>query len=199
MLLATENQAKARELAALFQGISYQLVTPRDVGIKLDVAETGATMEDNARLKARAYADAAGLVTLADDSGLEVDALNGAPGVRSRRFAGERASDDDRIAFILEKLKGVAWEKRTAKFRCVIAIVDINGSMHTCKGECPGVITFEPRGNLGFGYDPVFFLPEMDKTMAELPSEAKNRISHRARAAQKARIILEQFRTEMKS
>lgn len=197
MLLATENQAKARELAALLQGISYQLVTPRDVGVKLDVAETGATMEDNARLKARAYADAAGLAALADDSGLEVDALLGAPGVRSRRFAGEQASDDDRITLLLEKLKGVPLGKRSAKFRCVIAIADIRGGVHTCEGECLGFITFEPRGSLGFGYDPVFFLPEMGKTMAELRSEEKNRISHRARAAQKARLILKRLRTEM--
>ncbi len=190
MLLATENRAKARELVALFEGISYQIVTPGEVGISLKVPETGDTLEENARQKAVAYAETSKLLTLADDSGLEVDALGGAPGVRSRRFAGKEASDEERMALLLEKLKGVEWEKRTARFRCVMAIAGPQKTVRLCEGECRGIIAFEPVGKSGFGYDPVFYLPELGKTMGELPPGVKNEISHRARAAQKAREVL---------
>lgn len=164
----------------------------------MNVEETGQTQEENARLKATAYQRAAGLVTLADDSGLEVDALDGAPGVRSKRFAGEQASDGERIAFLLEKLKDVAWERRTARFRCVMAIADLKGRFHLCEGECPGLIAFEPRGTGGFGYDPIFYLPEPGKTMADLSPGEKNRISHRARAAEKARVVLKEIARRIK-
>ena len=133
---------------------------------------------------------------MADDSGLEVDALQGKPGVRSKRYAGERASDEQRVTFLLRKLKDVAWEKRTARFRCVMAITGPSTRTNLCEGECRGFIAFQPRGTGGFGYDPVFYLPELDKTMAELPMETKNQISHRARAAQKARLILEKLMEE---
>lgn len=191
--MGTENPAKAGELIQLLQEVPFEIVMPREVGIGLNVEETGQTQEENARLKAMAYHRASGLVTLADDSGLEVDALFGAPGVRSKRFAGEHASDGERIAFLLEKLKDVAWEKRTARFRCVMAIADLKGRVYLCEGECPGLIAFEPRGTGGFGYDPVFYLPECGKTMAELSPEEKNRISHRARAAEKARGVLKEI------
>ena len=196
MLLATENPGKATELLLLFQGIPYEIVTPQQIGINLAVPETGATLEENAREKARTYAGASGLLTVADDSGLEVDALQGKPGVRSKRYAGERASDEQRVTFLLRKLKDVAWEKRTARFRCVMAITGPSTRTNLCEGECRGFIAFQPRGTGGFGYDPVFYLPELDKTMAELPMETKNQISHRARAARKARLILEKLMEE---
>jgi XTP/dITP diphosphohydrolase len=141
-------------------------------------------------LKATALAAESGLLSLADDSGLEVDALGGEPGPRSHRFAGEGASDEDRINYLLAQLKDIPTGKRTARFRCVIAIAIPDGKVHTCSGECPGFITTEPKGSHGFGYDPVFYLPELGKTMAELTLEEKNKISHRARAAEKAREVL---------
>jgi XTP/dITP diphosphohydrolase len=187
LLLATSNEGKAREYRALLSGVPYEIVTMTEQGFNLEVEETGASFEENARLKAAELAAESGLLSLADDSGLEVDALNGEPGVRSARYAGENASDEDRYLFLLEKLKDVPDEKRTARFRCVIAIAPPDNKIKLCSGECPGVITRKPRGNNGFGYDPVFYLPELGKTMAELSSEEKNRISHRARAAVKAR------------
>lgn len=196
LLLATENPGKARELLLLLQGIPYEVVTPQSAGVNLAVAETGTTMEENAREKATAYARASGLLTLADDSGLEVDALNGEPGVRSKRYAGEHASDEERVAFLLRKLKNIDWDKRTARFRCVMAIALSDKECRQCEGECRGIIALEPRGEGGFGYDPIFYLPELGKTMAELPMDIKNHISHRARAALKARAILEQLKKE---
>ncbi len=196
MLLATENPGKARELLLLFQGIPYQIMTPQQIGINLAVPETGATLEENAQEKAVAYAMVSGLLTVADDSGLEVDALQGEPGVRSKRYAGEQTSDEERVAFLLRKLKDVAWEKRTARFRCVMAIATPSTQMNLCEGECRGFMAFQPKGTGGFGYDPIFYLPELGKTMAELPMKIKNQISHRARAAQKARLILEKLRKE---
>ena len=191
LLLATNNKGKVLEYRELLQGLPLDIVTPAMLGIKLEVEETGRTFEENARLKALAFAEAGRVLTLADDSGLEVDALNGEPGIRSSRYAGEGATDEDRIKFLLDKMKDVPEEKRTARFRCVIALAFPDGRVEFCSGECHGLITFEPRGSEGFGYDPIFYFPELKKTMAELPPEVKNRISHRARAAQEARKILE--------
>jgi XTP/dITP diphosphohydrolase len=190
LLLATNNAGKVKEFRSLLQGIPFELVTPQDIGIKTEVAETGTTYEENARLKACALSKESGLLTLADDSGLEVDALNGEPGVMSARYAGKNASDTDRVKYLLSKMKDVPKEKRTARFRCVIAIAQPDGQVEFCEGECKGLIAFEPCGKNGFGYDPIFCFPKYGKTMAELPIEIKNRISHRGRAAQKARLIL---------
>jgi XTP/dITP diphosphohydrolase len=190
LLLATNNKAKVREYKSLLQGIPYEIVTLAEQGITTDVNESGETLEANARLKATVLAAESQLLSLADDSGLEVDALGGEPGPFSRRHAGEGATDTDRINRLLARLKDVPEEKRTACFRCVIAIAKPDGTVEICSGECRGVITTEPRGENGFGYDPIFFLPELGKTMAELPPEEKNRISHRARAAEKARELL---------
>ncbi|MDP2919674.1 MAG: XTP/dITP diphosphatase [Dehalococcoidia bacterium] len=190
LLIATNNAGKLREYRSLLEGMPFDLVSPADAGIKADVAETGKTFEENARLKALAFASLSKLLTLADDSGLEVDALASEPGVRSARYAGENATDADRISYLLVKLKNVPREKRSARFRCVIAIAKPDGWITTCEGECAGYITLEPRGTCGFGYDPVFYFPELGKTMAELVPEVKNRVSHRARAAAKAREIL---------
>jgi XTP/dITP diphosphohydrolase len=157
-----------------------------DTGVNLHVAETGRTYAANARQKARSFARASGLVALADDSGLEVEALAGAPGVYSARYAGESASSADRIALLLRNLAGVPWDKRQARFVAVIAVAAPDGRVRICRGSVRGVITLEPRGQGGFGYDPVFFMPPFGCTMAELPEDVKNRVSHRARAAVRA-------------
>jgi XTP/dITP diphosphohydrolase len=190
LLIATNNKGKVREFRDLLRGTGRVLVTLEEAGIKSTVEETGQTFEENARIKATAYARESGLLTLADDSGLEVEALGWEPGVRSARYAGEGASDGDRVKLLLANLKNIPQEKRAARFRCVIAIATPQGEAALCEGECRGDITFEPRGNNGFGYDPVFLFPELGKTMAELPPQVKGQISHRARAAQKVPAIL---------
>ncbi len=197
LLLATNNQAKVREYKSLLKGLPYKLVTLSDQGITTVVDEVGKSLEENARLKAKALADESHLLAMADDSGLEVDALGGEPGPLSARYAGEGASDTERINYLLARLEGVPWEKRTARFRCVIAIAIPDGEVQICHGECPGFIAFAPRGEHGFGYDPVFYLPELDKTMAELPMALKNQISHRGQAASKACQVLKELKRRL--
>ncbi len=191
LLIATHNRGKLIEYQQLFAGLPLDLATLDDVGIRNDIEENGATFAENARLKAVAYARQSRLLTLADDSGLEVDALNGEPGVYSKRYAGEHATDAERNQFLLEKLRGVPPEQRTARFRCAIALAQPDGEVWETSGTCEGEILSAPRGTHGFGYDPVFLFPALGKTMAELPTEEKNRISHRARAGEKAKRILE--------
>jgi len=186
LLLATNNRGKARELKELLRELPFELVLPGELGITAEVEETGGSLEENAALKATVLARESRLLALADDSGLEVDALGGEPGPLSARYAGEGASDKDRVEYLLAKLKGVPREKRTARFRCVIAIATPEGKVELCYGECQGLITFGPRGEKGFGYDPVFYFPELDKTMAELPLDVKNKVSHRGVAAREA-------------
>ncbi|MGE5140138.1 MAG: XTP/dITP diphosphatase [Rudaea sp.] len=193
LLIATHNRGKLREYARLLEGLPYELLTLDDVGIEEEVEENGETFLENARLKAEAYARRSGLLTLADDSGLEVNALSGEPGVQSKRYAGEDKSDADRNRYLLQVLKDVPAGQRGARFRCTIVIADPEGRAWSSEGSCPGEIAFEPRGQYGFGYDPVFIVEGRGKRMAELPPEEKNRISHRARAAQGAREILEQI------
>jgi len=194
LLLATNNKAKVREYKSLLQGIPYEIVTLAEQGITTVVDEVGGSLEENARIKATAIADESQLLSLADDSGLEVDALGGEPGPLSARYAGEGASDTERISYLLARLKDVPGEKRTARFRCLIAIAVPDDKVELCSGECRGLITFEPKGEQGFGYDPVFYLPELDKTMAELPLEVKNQVSHRGQAVGKARELLKKLR-----
>ena len=193
ILLATFNPGKIREYRALLDGLGYRITTLAEEKITKVVTESGNSYEQNARLKAVTYAKLSHLLTVADDSGLEVDALDGEPGIKSARFAGRAATDADRVTFLLARLDGVTSERRTARFKCLIAIATPDGQCQTCCGECPGIIALEPKGKNGFGYDPVFFLPEKGKTMAELPLETKNQISHRARASQKAHQILQQL------
>jgi XTP/dITP diphosphohydrolase len=193
LLVATNNPGKVREYQVLLKGLPLTLTYPAQEGIDIEVEEIGSTFAQNARLKATAYARTSGLLTLADDSGLEVDALGGEPGTRSARFAGPLASDEDRYRLLLSKLEGVPWQQRTARFRCVIAVARPQGEVHTAQGTCEGLIAFEPRGEHGFGYDPVFYVLEHGQTMAELEPEVKNRISHRARAAEGARRILQEL------
>ncbi len=199
LLLATNNQGKVREYRSLLRDIPYKLVNLKEAGITNVVYEVGDSLEANARLKAIAYARESGLLTLADDSGLEVDALGGAPGPISARYAGEGASDADRVRFLLSRLKDVPREKRTARFRCVIAIATPDDKVELCSGECRGLITFTPRGERGFGYDPIFYFPELDKTMAELPLATKNQYSHRGQAAREAVAVLKRLQQNSKS
>ena len=193
LLLATNNHAKVREYKSLLQELPCELVTLAEQGITVAVSEVGESLEENARLKATVLAAKSRLLALSDDSGLEVDALGGEPGRLSARYAGEGASDRDRNNYLLARLKGVSWEKRSARFRCVIAIATPDEKVEFCFGECQGFITFAPRGKQGFGYDPVFYLPELDKTMAELPLALKNQVSHRGQAARQVYQALERL------
>lgn len=185
LLVATHNMGKLAELRELLRGVPFELVSLSDVGIEMDVDETGETLEENAVLKSTSYVRLSGLPALADDSGLEVDALGGAPGVHSARYAGPGATDADRIAKLLDNLAAHPrpW---TARFRCVIAIVSPDGDIEMHGGACEGVIISEPRGENGFGYDPAFLFPESNRTMAELSDAEKNAVSHRGIAARKA-------------
>jgi XTP/dITP diphosphohydrolase len=190
LLLATNNKGKVREYKHMLKDLPFELVSPEELGIKTEVDEVGKTLEENARLKATVLSRESQLLTLADDSGLEVDALGGEPGRLSARYAGEGASDRDRVEYLLSRLKDVPEEKRSARFRCVIALAQPDGEVELCSGECRGVIALEPRGEKGFGYDPIFYLPELGKTMAELTLEEKNKVSHRGRAAREAIKLL---------
>jgi len=190
LLLATNNKAKVREYKSLLADLPYRPVTLAEESINLVVDEVGESITENARLKATTLAARSGLITLADDSGLEVEALGGEPGQLSARYAGEGASDKDRINYLLKKLEGVPWEKRTARFKCVIALATPDGKAEFGYGECEGLITFQPKGEYGFGYDPIFYLPSLGKTMAELPLEVKNRVSHRGKAARQVPEVL---------
>jgi XTP/dITP diphosphohydrolase len=190
LLLATTNKGKAAEYLDLLKGLDFEIVTLDQAGISQEADEGYNTFEENARHKAAFYAELGGLLTLADDSGLEVEALNGEPRVRSSRYAGDNATDADRDDFLLNKLKDIPQKKRGARFRCIIAVARPGGPVETVEGTCEGYISMEPRGWNGFGYDPVFYLPRYNKTIAELPPEIKNRISHRGRAAARARSLL---------
>jgi len=196
LLIATTNQNKLREYDAILAGLPFELRSLRGAGIDEDVEETGATFAENARLKAEFYAARSGLLTLADDSGLEVAALGGEPGVFSHRYAGPGASDADRNALLLEKLKDVPFHARLARFVCVIALARPGGPLELVEGVLPGVIELAPRGSNGFGYDPLFYVLDADATLAELPSERKNQISHRAQAVRAAREVLERWIAE---
>ncbi len=190
LLIATNNQNKVRELREILHNVPVSMLSPVDAGIDVQVEETGRTYVTNARRKALAFARASGMVALADDSGLEVAALGGAPGVYSARYAGDGASSAERIALLLRNLDGVPWERRQAHFVAVIAIATPSGIVRCCRGSVRGVIMLAPQGTGGFGYDPVFYMPAYSCTMAELPAEIKNRASHRARAALRAVPII---------
>ena len=191
LLVATNNRGKLREYTELLKGIPFELTTLSEQGITEEVVEAGSSLKQNAIHKAITYARLSGLITMADDSGLEVDALCGEPGPLSRRYAGENVSDEERNDFLLAKLRNVRRQKRTARFRAFIAIALPDGKVKTSEGVCEGIIAFGAKGEGGFGYDPIFYLPELDKHMAELSLAEKNRISHRAKAVQKAKRILE--------
>lgn len=192
LLIATHNQGKVREYRALLSDLPLEVTYLDAERVTFEAEETGATFADNAIEKARAYASATGLLTWADDSGLDVDALHGAPGVLSARYgAPEARTDQDRYQLLLAQLAGVPEDSRTARFHCVVALVWPDGRVHTVDGVCEGRIGFEPRGSHGFGYDPIFLVAEAGyaQTMAELDPAHKNSISHRGRAAQAAKRV----------
>jgi len=193
LLLATSNPHKLEEFRTLFSDLPLRLLSLNDIQLNVDVEETGNTFSENAELKGQAYAQMSHMLTLADDSGLEVDALGGLPGVHSARYLGRETSYEERFRVILEQLRGLPQEQRGARFRCVIALAEPSGKIYLVEGIVEGVIAESPRGTHGFGYDPIFFLPELGKTFAELEPVVKNRISHRARAAQSARKLLENW------
>ena len=195
ILLASNNKGKLDEILALLADLNIELVTPAGLGLNMEVAEDGQTYAENAARKGLAFAQAANLLTLADDSGLEVDALNGAPGLYSARFSPKPgATDADRRAYLLAQLVDIPqpWK---ARFRCVIALATPSGEVKFSEGICPGEIIPEERGSNGFGYDPIFLLPELGHTMAQLEMHEKNQLSHRARAVLAAKpLLVELFR-----
>ncbi len=197
LLIATRNQGKLREYRQLLADVPVEVIDLDGLGIVEEVAETGSTFAENAVQKALAYAQLSGLWAWADDSGLEVDALEGEPGVRSARFAGPDATDADRYRLLLQRMAHVPPGQRTARFRCVIAIATPEGRTEVAEGRCEGEIALAPRGEHGFGYDPVFYLPDRHCTMAELSPEEKNRISHRAQAARAAKRILKRMLADL--
>jgi len=193
LLIATNNKGKVKELQDLLKGTDFELVTPADINLNLEVEEDGTTYAENAAKKARAFAHASGLISLADDSGLEVDALDGAPGLYSARYHPKPgANDADRRAYMIENLKDKPrpW---TAHFHATIAIAPPDQDVYIVEGNCYGEIIPEERGTGGFGYDPIFLFPELGRTMAELEMEEKNRLSHRAKAVINAIPVLKKI------
>ncbi|HZT06666.1 MAG TPA: RdgB/HAM1 family non-canonical purine NTP pyrophosphatase [Chloroflexota bacterium] len=186
LLVATTNSGKIREIAALLSVATRRLVSPEDLATHLDVEETGATYADNALLKARAWFAATGMPTIAEDSGLEIDALGGAPGVFSARYLG-LPDGPEKNARVLEALREVPPRRRRCRYVCVMALIDEDGTERTFEGRCAGVVALAPAGTGGFGFDPIVRIPRLGRTMAELAEAEKNRISHRARAA--ARLV----------
>ena len=191
MVLASKNQKKMKEMNEILSTMGVEVCLQADVGIDIDVEETGTTFEENSLLKAKAVMEASGLPAIADDSGLCVDALNGAPGVYSARYGGEELTDEGRYRMLLENMRGQM--TRTAKFVSVITCCFPNGDVLTARGECPGTIAFAPMGEGGFGYDPIFFLPKLKKTFAQLTAEEKNAISHRGLALEAFQGKLEEY------
>ena len=190
LVIATKNKKKLAEIKELLADLDFNVLSIEDFPNIPDVIEDGNTFEENAKKKAVQIAEATKGLTLADDSGLEIDYLNGQPGVYSARFAGENATDTDRNNKVLSLMKDVPAEKRKARFRCAVAIANSNVYLRIVSGKCEGEIAFEPKGNHGFGYDPIFIVPEYGKTFAELGTEKKNQISHRALALKKAKELL---------
>lgn len=198
LLIATHNEGKVREFLELLGDAPFFLTSLKEQGITQGVEETGVTFEENAIIKAQAYARMTGLLTLADDSGLEVDALGGQPGVYSARYGGDGLTDENRVELLLHNLRGVPWNLRQARFRCVIAIAtppadNVQLEPVTVEGTVEGIIQYEPAGNGGFGYDPVFLLPRKGLTTAQLPMDEKNSLSHRGQAAGKAIALLREW------
>lgn len=187
VVIATKNRGKVKDFETLFHPLGYEVVTMFDVAPNMEIEETGTTFEENAILKAEALSEALGKIVIADDSGLAVDALNGEPGVYSARYAGDH-DDDANIVKLLANLEGVT--DRTARFVCVMAVAAPNQATYTVRGECVGEITTAKQGENGFGYDPIFYVPHLHKTMAQLTAEQKGEISHRGNALRKLQTML---------
>jgi XTP/dITP diphosphohydrolase len=193
VVIATRNPGKFREIKAILSSLPLKFLSLEDFSDLPEMVEDGVTFAENAGKKARTIADLTGRPTIADDSGLAVDALQGRPGVFSSRYAGEKATDQERYQKLLKEMTAIPEGQRQAKFVCAMAVALPGGQMEVVEGECRGHITFAPRGNHGFGYDPIFFVPEFGRTMAELEPQEKNRISHRARALEKLKSLLPAF------
>lgn len=185
IILATNNKSKVKEISEMMSGSDITFESLADAGINVEVEETGTTFEENALLKAREICKLSGKPTISDDSGLEIDVLDGAPGIYSSRFMGEDTSYDIKNNALIEKLENVADPDRTARFRCCMALVLPDGREFVTEGAMEGIIAREPKGINGFGYDPILFIPEYNRTSAELSSEEKNNISHRGEALRK--------------
>lgn len=197
VLIATNNKGKAKDFEVLFRPLGITVLTLQDIEESIDVEETGTTFVENAILKAETVANLLGKVVIADDSGLEVDVLNGEPGVYSARYAGEPSDDEANIDKLLAKLVEVPETARQARFRCVLAIAGPGIKTTTYSGSCEGIITDERQGTNGFGYDPIFYVPNKEKTMAELSAEEKNAISHRGAALAQLKEQLPEFITRL--
>lgn len=193
IIVATTNKGKIAEIALALAGLPVKVLDLSAFGDIPEAVENGDSFSANARMKAKYYAEQTGKACLADDSGLEVDALGGAPGIYSARFAGENATDAQNNQKLLQELTGIISEKRTARFRCVLAFVDIDGNVLTASGVREGVIGEELCGLGGFGYDPLFYMPEMKKTMAECSKSEKNAISHRGQALESMTKMLKEY------
>ena len=192
VVLASQNRHKLAEIQAILAQYDMELVLQSDLGIHVDVDETGTGFEENSELKARAVVEATGLPAIADDSGLCVDVLDGAPGIYSARYgAPDCVTDRDRLNYLLKNMRGVRSEERTARFVCVITLLYPDGRKLVARGTCEGMIAFEPSGDDGFGYDPVFYIPSQGCTFAQMGAERKNRISHRANALLRLEQMLE--------
>lgn len=190
LIFATGNEGKMKEVRMILADLGYEIQSMKEAGISSDIVEDGKTFEENALIKARAISRESGCLVLADDSGLEVDYLDKAPGIYSARFLGEDTSYKVKNQYIMDKLEGVPEDKRTARFVCAIAAVFPDGREYTTRGTIEGIIGYEERGENGFGYDPIFFLPEYGKTTAELSPEEKNKISHRGNALRLMKEII---------
>jgi non-canonical purine NTP pyrophosphatase, rdgB/HAM1 family len=182
IVFATTNEGKVKEIKEILKDFPIEVVSMKEMGITADIEENGATFEENSLIKARALVKLTGLPALADDSGLEVDYLNGEPGIYSARYLGRDTDYDYKNNYIIDKLSGAKGEERSARFVCVISLVLPDGREFVERGVVEGLIGYEQKGENGFGYDPIFYLPEYGKTSAELPPEEKNRISHRGKA-----------------
>jgi XTP/dITP diphosphohydrolase len=192
-IIASKNKGKLLEFKKILHNLSDHIISMEEAGILEEIEETGSTFEENSMIKARSVFQVTGGIVVSDDSGLEIDALDGAPGVFSARFAGEKASNEDRIQKVLELLTGVPEEKRVARFVCSISVIFDENTFFQTKGVCEGRISLRPEGVNGFGYDPIFYLPQYKKTMAEISSEVKNTISHRAKAVDLMKLELKKY------
>ena len=190
IIFATTNENKVREVNMMMEGFDVELVPMSEVGINVDIEETGTTFEENAIIKAKAICEMTGEIALADDSGLEVDYLDGAPGVYSSRFLGEDTPYEVKNDYIIDKLKDAKGDERSARFACAMAMVFPDGDVETCYGTIEGVIGYEQKGTNGFGYDPIVFVPEYGMTTGEMAPEVKNSISHRGKALEQMKEVM---------
>ncbi len=191
IIFATGNEGKMKEIRMILSDLGYEICSMKEIGLDMEIEENGTTFEENAIIKARAISERTGEIVLADDSGLEVDYLNGEPGIYSARFLGEDTPYDVKNRYIIDQLADAKGDERSARFVCAIACVFPNGDVKTTRGTIEGLIGYEQKGSNGFGYDPIFYIPEYDCTTAELSAEVKNEISHRGKALEAMKEIIQ--------